>query len=111
MENKIHQAAAQHPTAEIHVVMTEDELVKKIPQLNSARFFDELESTNDFAKSAFKLADLMPAAAAGEPAAHTPPIDLDGPPIDRTDANCGPVVAHDMPRPRKEQPLLVGHLD
>lgn len=58
MENKIHQAVSQHLTAEIRVVMTEDELVKRIPQLNSARFFDELESTNDCAKSAFKLADL-----------------------------------------------------
>jgi len=58
LENKIHQAASQYLTAEIHVFMTEDELVKRIPQLNSARFFDELESTNDFAKSAFNLADL-----------------------------------------------------
>lgn len=38
--------------------MTEDELVERIPQLNSAQFFDELESTNDYAKSAIKLAEL-----------------------------------------------------
>lgn len=38
--------------------MTEDELVERIPRLNSAQFFDALESTNDYAKSMIKLARL-----------------------------------------------------
>lgn len=38
--------------------MTEDELVARISPLNSALFFDELESTNDYAKSAIESAEL-----------------------------------------------------